>query len=117
MTSAGISQPVELARAEIERACQCLLHPAAETLEQSLFALGSAVAHLQAAGNPCRGNPQALAQADRLREAIRRAGFLLNTASEYHAGWLRILRARMAGYTAEGAPGEVRCASRISVEG
>ncbi len=64
-----------------------------------------------------RGDPEALAEAWRLRRAVRRAGRLLDNAADYHQQWSRRLGAMTDGYQPGGEPADLARAGRISVLG
>ncbi|SPE39838.1 conserved hypothetical protein [Candidatus Sulfopaludibacter sp. SbA3] len=71
--------------------------------------------HTQLEGHT--GDRALLAEAGRLREAVRRTSFLLQTATDYHMTWFRILRAKTGGYTAHGDPALVSCSGRVCLQG
>ncbi len=104
----------------LERACELLVDPAPQNLEDCLAELGTAAASLAS----CRaelarhsGEAGLLAKALGLRGTVHRAGFLLRTAADHRQKWFQILRAKMGGYTAQGDPVAVSCAARVCLRG
>jgi hypothetical protein len=107
-------------RAEVESACQSLVLASPEAVGACEDALRRAAEALrrgrvtwvwQPVGEAARG------EATRLQTVLRRAGRLLASASQYHAGWLRILSAMTGGYSPEGEAAPLRGIGRLSVEG
>jgi hypothetical protein len=104
----------------LERAGELLVCPSSENLEECQVALGAA----QAALEECTpelprhaGDPELLAQAVRLRLAVRKAACLQQTATEHHRRWFQILRAKLGGYTALGSPPEISGVARVWLQG
>jgi hypothetical protein len=102
----GACQSLVLASPEAVWACERALGRAAEALRQ-----GRTVWALQPAGEAARS------ETARLQTVIRRAGRLLSSASQYHAGWLRILSAMTGGYSSKGEAAPMQGIGRLSVEG
>jgi hypothetical protein len=64
------------------------------------------------------GRRRALAnEAASLRQSIRGAALLLESAARYHAGWNAVLSVMSAGYTASGAPAAAACGRGLCIEG
>jgi hypothetical protein len=100
-----------VAQRELEAACELLIDPTPENLDRCSCVLGRAVSCLEA-GRPAAG------EAARLRESVRRAGRLLETAADYHRQWQRILlRFTASGYTAGGELDTPPVRGRVSMEG
>jgi hypothetical protein len=104
----------------LERAGELLVCPSLENLEECRVTLRTA----QSALEECTpelpghaGDPALLAQAIRLRGAVRRAGSLQQTAAEHHRKWFQILRAKLGGYTALGSPPEISGVARVWLQG
>lgn len=99
-------------RSEVERACGLLVSPSAEALDRCAGVLESAYSDLVSCRlwvSGAHGNPEALAEAHRLQEAVRRACHLLQTARNYFAEWSHTWAAVTSGYTPRGeAPAPVR---------
>jgi hypothetical protein len=96
-----------LVRAEVERACGLLVSPTSEALDCCAGLLESACSDLVSCRpwmSGAEGNPEALAEARRLQEAVRRAGHLLEIARDYYAKWTEAWTALGAGYAPRGAP-------------
>ncbi|HWB87420.1 MAG TPA: hypothetical protein VG675_24970 [Bryobacteraceae bacterium] len=120
MAQAEVNSQFEQARAEVVRACELLVCPSVEALDRCTGLLEGAVTTLSAARSKIpelRGNSETMAEARRLQVAIGRARVLLNSASEFHMGWSRILSGIVAGYTAGGNPASMPQTTRISVRG
>lgn len=103
----------------VEEACSALVEASPAALDRSAAALEGALHRLSTIRTAFAGNcenPDALAEAWRLQDAIRRAGALLETASRYHGGWTNLIAAQTAGYRPGGCPGEVAAAGRLWVE-
>lgn len=108
---AGGFEPGSVAQRELEAACELLIDPTPENLDRSACVLARAVTCLQA------GRPAA-PEAALLRESVRRAGRLLETAADYHLQWQRILlRLAASGYTAGGELDSRPVRGRVSMEG
>lgn len=100
-----------VAQRELEAACELLIDPTPENLDRSACVLGRVVSGLEA-------RKPAAAEAVRLRESVRRASHLLETAAEYHRQWQRILlRLTASGYTAGGELETPPARGRVSMEG
>jgi hypothetical protein len=92
-------------RSEVEGACGLLASPSAEALDRSVGVLETACSDLETCRSWMReaqGNPEALAEAHRLHEAVRRASHLLQTARDYHAKWSQAWAMLTSGYTPSG---------------
>ena len=99
-------------RSDVERACGLLVSPSAAALDRCAGVLESAYLDLEACGPWVRlaqGNAEALAEARRLHQAVRRTSHLLETARDYYAKWSPAWAALTNGYTPRGeAPAPVR---------
>ncbi|MGB9454695.1 MAG: hypothetical protein WCB12_01540 [Bryobacteraceae bacterium] len=107
-------------RVEMEGACQALVLASPEALTCCQRALERAAAALrqgQAAWDWKSAGEAARKEASRLQAVIRRAGRLLSSASNYHAGWLRILSVMTGGYSQRGEAACMPGLRRISLEG
>jgi hypothetical protein len=108
------------ARVEVERACRSLVLASPQALTASEGALGRAAEALRqghATGDWKPAGEGARIELSRLQAAIRRAGRLLASASQYHAGWLRTLSAMTGGYSPRGEAAPMQDMRRMSVEG
>jgi hypothetical protein len=120
MDSPELEARLQTAAREAERACDLLLNPVAQNLDECLAALGAAASHVercQSALAQSPGSPTIFGQARRLQAVVARAESLLKSAEEFHRNWFQIFRARLGGYTARGDPAELACASRVYVQG
>jgi hypothetical protein len=105
---------------ELERVCSALLHPAPEALDGCTPVLAGAterLAELYAELRSGQPDPEALAEAWRLRRTVRRADVLLTQAARYHAGWSELLALQTAGYRRGGGPGEASRPGRLCLTG
>ena len=108
---AGEFEHRSVAQRELDAACELLIDPTPESLERCSCVLARAVSCLEG------GKPGA-AEARVLRESVRRAGRLLESAADYHRQWHRILlRLTASGYTAGGEPDMGSVRGRVSMEG
>ena len=108
------------ARTAVEEVCRCLLSPSPAMLERCGAALATAAAELTCCPSwtgPERSNSEALAEAQRLRRAIRRAHKLLEAAHRFHNGWHRIRSVMTDGYQPEGPSPLTAPRGRISLRG
>jgi len=120
MDSPDLEARLQSAAREAERACDLLLSPVGQNLEECLAALGTAACHLQdcqAALAQSRGEPALLGQARHVQATVAHASSLLTTAEEFHRNWFQIFRAMLGGYTARGDAAELACPSRVYVQG
>lgn len=107
-------------RVEVEGACQALVLASPEALtsaERALERAAEALRQGQAAWDWKSASEAARKEAPRLQAGIRRAGRLLSSASNYHAGWLRILSVMTGGYSQRGEAAHLPGLRRISLEG
>jgi hypothetical protein len=120
MPGTDLVEKLRAARAEVEQACTLLLSPSPDTLgrcmgvfERACHAIGESRRELPG----MRGDPVALAEAHRLRFAVRHAGKLLETAQEFHTRWNHILGAMTGGYTQSGDPAPVIRRGQVCLTG
>jgi hypothetical protein len=113
MTSAG---QLRSASEQVQHACDLLLAPTPDALDDCSTRLEDAVGHL-AALSTSNNSPETLAEARRLRGAVRRAGALLANAAEYHHRWQEWIGVRTSGYGPDGVPGETVHAARLCLRG
>lgn len=66
---------------------------------------------------PWKSDSAILAEVCEIRAKVRLAGYLLEAAAAYHAGWERILGSMLGGYTAHGEPPMVERQGRLRLEG
>jgi hypothetical protein len=101
-----------MVRSEVERAVGLLISPSAEALGRCAVILESACSDLVICRPWVRGahgNPEAMTEARRLQETVRRVSHLLQTARDYYAKWSEAWAASTSGYTPTGdAPLPVR---------
>lgn len=102
---------------ELERACKLLESAAPQALEESARVLESVAGELTA-----NRGAIGIEEARRIREAARKARFLLDSADRFHARWRALLAGMAAGYNALGAPADpgiqgLATSRRVSVSG
>ncbi len=111
---------IEAACSDVRQASRLLCSPSPAQLDRCAALLQAAVARLkERRGLPDaqRGAARPLAEALRLRTAIRRAGALLESAANYHAAWRRLIDAMSGGYAPGGAPAVVVRPARLCLRG
>ncbi len=107
-------------RSDVEQVCGWLLSPSPDVLDRCSPVLSAAAASLTDSVSwmsLARGDPEALAEAWRLRRITRRAGALLRHAADYHAQWRGLDAAANAGYRSGGEPAAAAPPGKISVLG
>ncbi len=117
---ARVSEKLAAARAEVDAACQILLSPTPEELDQCAARLAAALAHVTDCRTAAQSDvsaEQPRREAHRLGRSLRRAHRLLEAAAAFHNGWVRCLGAMCAGYTNRGEPAAVERGGRILVRG
>lgn len=108
------------ARLELDRAGEFLTAPSPEALDRCssiLEATGRQLTEWQPRLAEQAGNPEALAEAWRLRRSFRRTERLLQNAGDFHHNWIRLRGAMTGGYTASGEAAPVLHGHRISLQG
>jgi len=113
---------VRQARGGVQQVVELLGRPTPEAVEECSVHLESAVGlvkQLQAQlGQPGLESPKALrAELEELRAELSRAGVLLAQAFEFRAGWNRVLRAMLGGYSPQGEPAVLPVSGSWAVEG
>ena len=119
MMPAGVAERLGATRSEVEQVCAWLISPSPETLDRCTGVLETAISEMAAGSSwlsQARGDPEALAEAWHLQRAVRRAGKLLENASDYHARWNRMLGSMTDGYRQGGEPAAVVHPGRICLE-
>jgi hypothetical protein len=118
---AQLSEQLAAARENLDRACELLLSPSPEALDQCAPLLEAAVTKVTACQQAVAGQewtaPGASAEGRRLQAAVRRARRLLDSAAEYHQNWARRIGALSAGYDGRGEPAEVDRGRRLILRG
>lgn len=112
----GILEQLDGARAGLDEACELLLRPSTEALDECAARCQRAAAELaecQPKIHSARGKPEVLAAARRLSAAVRSARRLLENAATYHNRWQALLGALSGGYVRGGEPAPVIHAERF----
>jgi hypothetical protein len=120
MTAGEVTERLGAARSEVEQVCAWLADPSPAALDRCAGVLAAAASELMNQADSlslARGDPDALAEAWKLRRAVRRAGGLLHHAAEYHVQWTRTLGARLDGYRPGGEAAPLLHPPRISLHG
>ncbi len=116
-----LTEQLAAAREKLDRACDLLLSPSPEALDQCAPLLQAAVTEVTACqaamAGPVRPEPGAAAEGRRLQAAVRRARLLLESAAEYHRNWTRRMGAMSAGYDGRGEPAAVDRGRRLILRG
>ena len=106
-------------RTQLDRACERLLTPSPEALDQCSVELESAVRQLadwQPRLAALAGNAVALEEAWEVRRCFERARRLLHGAESFHSNWMRVRGSMSSGYTPTGEPGPGLQGSRIFLQ-
>ena len=101
-------------------ACALLEMPAPDALDGCSTALEAAagrLAALQSRVGELAGNPEALAEAWRLRRTVFRAAALLEHAGAYHRHWQDLVGIMTGGYGPDGQPAEAARQGRVCLQG
>ena len=117
---ATVVEQLAAVRLELDRAGELLIAPSPEALDRCssvLEATGRQLREWQPRLSEEAGNPEALAEAWRLRRSFRRTERLLHSAGDFHANWIRLRGAMTGGYTPEGEAAPVLHGHRISLQG
>ena len=120
MTAGEVTQRLEAARFEVEQVCTWLARPSPEVLDRCTGVLAAAASELSSDGDwprVARGDPDTLTEAWKLERAVRRAGRLLDHASQYHIQWTRMLGTRVDGYQPGGEPAPLVHPPQINLRG
>jgi hypothetical protein len=115
----AVSEQLAATRAQLDAACELLIAPTPQALDQCsmiLEAAGRQAAEHMPSLAEARGNGEAIAEAQRLHRSVQRARSLLENAGRFHIGWLAIRGTLTGGYTDRGEPAPVRHAGRVCLE-
>jgi hypothetical protein len=120
MPATPSSEPLVAVRDEVKRACNYLVAASPEALDRCQDALQRAVSELADFRSkdpriPADAGFRSMAHG--LRCEVRRAARLLQSLSDFHYGWERILGSISAGYTVHGDPAPVARSGRICCRG
>jgi hypothetical protein len=118
--AAPVAERLVAAQWEVKRACNLLIAPTPEALDNCQDALTRAVSALTEFRSQCLevlADPGARPMVDALRAEILRAGRLLQNLAGFYRGWERILGTMSAGYTAGGDPAPVARIGRFCCRG
>ena len=111
---------LRLSAGQAGTACDLLEQPALDAMDGCATALAAAVGRLetlQPSLSKLVGDPEALAEAWRLRRNVRRAAALLDQAATYHNHWQGIVGVMSAGYGPGGRPADTTRPSRVCLRG
>ncbi len=116
----AIKKHLDDAGMRLAEACELLLRPSPEALDECAARCQRAASEL-AASLPgiqsARGKPEVMAAARRLSEAVRSARRLLENAAAYHNRWQALLGAMSGGYLRNGEPAPVVRCERFILRG
>jgi hypothetical protein len=105
------------ARLNVRHACEMLLCPTPEVLDQCSLLLETTARDLAASRSEPDRNKYTLQEARKLHAAVRHARVLLDSAFVFREAWSRRLGAITAGYTAGGEPARMDRGFRLAVRG
>jgi hypothetical protein len=111
------SERLAAARNAVDDACQLLLSPTPQQLDDCSRLLQSAISEVCGVREGVRTPTDALRQVRLLRASIGRAARLLESAASFHAHWIRCLGALCAGYTGQGQPAALDRGARLLAQG
>ena len=120
MPGATVVEQLAAARLDLDRAGELLLSPSPEALDRCssvLEATGRRLTEWRPRLVERTGDPEALAEAWRLRRSFRRTERLLQGAGDFHCNWISLRGAMTGGYTSDGDPAPVLHGHRISLQG
>jgi len=120
MTDSRLLEQLSSARRQLDQAGSLLCRPSPQALKECstvLEAAGRQMTEWQGELAGQAGNPEALAEAWRVRRSFQRASRLLQSAAEFHGNWLRERGVMTGGYTGTGEGAAVQYGSRICLEG
>lgn len=120
MPAAPVAERLVAAQSEVKRACNLLIAPTPEALDNCQDALARAISALTEFRSQCREVPAdagAKSLVCALRAEVRRARRLLQSLATFYRGWERILGTMSAGYTAGGDPAPVARIGRLCCRG
>ena len=120
MTAATVVEQLAAARLELDRAGDLLTAPSPDALDRCssvLEATGRRLAEWQPRLAEQAGDPDALAEAWRLRRSFRRTERLLHNAGDFHGNWVRLGGTMTGGYTSAGDAAPIMHGHRISIQG
>jgi len=120
MLATHVAERLARVRSRVEVVFQMLVEPSPEVLGQCEGLLQAALEEFEASRplwGAARRDPQALAEACRVRVVVGQAGRLIETAAAFHHRWGLLLATRSGGYTSGGAPAQLHGQGRISLQG
>ena len=112
-----LQEKLRRARGDVQRACEMLVSPTPQILDQCFVLLETTTQDLAGCREEPGGNPAALQEALQLHAAVHHAKALLDGAFAFHQAWARRLGAMTAGYTPHGEPACVAGGFRLVVRG
>ena len=115
--ASNLQEKLRSARTNLWHACELLLSPTPEVLDQCSALLVTTARNVAISWPEPGGNQSALQEARQLQAAVRHARVLLDSAFAFRQAWGRRLGAMTAGYTARGEPARVDPSFRLTVRG
>jgi hypothetical protein len=112
-----LQEKLRRARFDVRRACEMLVSPTPQILDQCFVLLETTTRELAGCRPEPVGNQSALQEALQLHDVVRHAKTLLDRAFAFHQAWAQRLGAMTAGYTPHGEPAPVAGGSRLAVQG
>jgi len=120
MRGAALVEQLMAARQQLDFACELLVKPSPEAVDNCssvLEAAGHSLAECQPGLNAQAGNATALEAAWRLRRSFVRTTRLLHSAADFHLNWMQLRGAMTGGYTGSGESAPLLHGNRISLHG
>jgi hypothetical protein len=120
MPAALVAERLATAQSEVQRACNLLITPTPEALNNCQDALARAVSALTEFRSQCVETPAGsgiVSMAGALRAEVLQARRLLQNLASFYRGWERIFGTMSAGYTAGGDPAPVARSGRLCCRG
>lgn len=117
MVAANTRAQLREARAKVIQACESLLVPTPESLDECALRLQAATRTVAQCASGVDAEKGALDDARQLRLEVQRARILLDAAMEFRRQWNRRLGAMSGGYTPAGEPATVDHGCRVLGQG
>jgi hypothetical protein len=115
--AANCQERIRRARINVRHACEMLLCPTPQALDQCSVLLETTARDLAGSRPEPDGNQSTLQEARLLHAAVRHARALLDSAFALRQAWSRRLGAITAGYTPGGEPARADPGFRLAVRG
>ena len=115
--ASNLQKKLRRASTNVVHACEMLLRPTPEVLDQCSVLLETTARDLAGRRPGPDSNGSILQEARQFLRAVRHARILLDSAFAFHQVWSYRLGAMTAGYTARGEPASADHGIRLAVRG